>query len=166
MKRRWLALAAFALAGLVVWLIWPTSSVVITAAREKYARLRLGMSEAEVTAVLGEESERHVRCYGEWVADRARYQWTDLRTGPPNPAERNYDLHSWTFADRDSSGRPLYTLAVQGVFDQGRLVELLCTERRDDTTKKWFRELAARLSIRLSFLDAKVKNENLAVPPS
>jgi hypothetical protein len=154
------------LAGLGTWLVWPTSSVVITAAREKYARLQLGMSEAEVTAVLGEEPEGHVRCYGEWVADRARYQWADLRTGPPKPAERIYDRHSWTFADRDSSGRPLHALAVQGVFDQGRLVELLCTERQDDATKKCFRELAAQLSVRLPFLDAKGKNEYLAVPPS
>ena len=52
MKRRRLALVAIALFGVVAWLMWPRPSAVIAAAKEKYARLQLGMSEAEVTAIL------------------------------------------------------------------------------------------------------------------
>jgi hypothetical protein len=165
-RRLRLALSAVALFGVVAWLVWPTSSPVITAAKEKYARLQLGMSEAEVAATLGGPPERNVPCYGEWVEDRKLYRLTDSRNVPnPEPGKRLYDLHAWTFADRDSWGQPYHTLAVQGVIYRGRLVWLLYTERQDNAAKKWLRRLAAQLSLRLTFLDAKVKNENQAVPP-
>src|SRR4051812_43707220 len=127
MRKRRLRLALFAVAllGVVACLVWPTSSPVITAAKEKYARLQLGMSEAEVAAILGEPPERNVPCYGEWVDDRKLYRLTDSRDVPnAESGKRLYQLHGWTFADRDSWGWPCHTLTVQGVFDQGRLVEL------------------------------------------
>ncbi len=165
-RRLRLALLAVALLGVVAWLIEPTSSPTINAAKERYARLQLGMSVAEVTAILGGPPERQVQCYGEWVDDRKLYRLTDSRNVPnPEPGKGLYDLHGWTFADRDPWERPHHTLTVQGVFDQGRLVELLYAERQDNAVKEWLRGLAARLSIRLTFLDAKVKDESQAVPP-
>jgi hypothetical protein len=41
----------------------------------------------------------------------------------------------------------------------------LYTEGQDNAAKRWLRELAARLSLRSTFLDVKVKNENQAIPP-
>src|SRR4051812_48155731 len=97
-RRLRLALLAAALLGAVAWLIGPTPSPAVTAAKEKYARLRLGMSEVEVAATLGGSPERHVQCYGEWVDDRKLYRLSDSRNAPnPGPGKRLYDLYSWTF---------------------------------------------------------------------
>src|SRR5262245_39103928 len=165
-RRLRLALLAVALLGVLAWLVWPQSSLVITAAKEKYARLQLGMPEADVTALLGGPPERDIQCYGEWVEDRKLYRLTETRKVPnPEPGQRIYNLRSWTFADRYSWGQPYHTLTVQGVFDRGRLVWLMSTEGEDNVAKSWLRGVAKSLSIRSTFLKVKVKDENQAIPP-
>jgi hypothetical protein len=46
-RYRWLLLLLVAIAGLATWLFWPN------AMREKYDRIRLGMTRAEVASVMG-----------------------------------------------------------------------------------------------------------------
>src|SRR4051812_16423215 len=72
-RRLRLALLAVTLFGVLVWLVWQTPSPAITAAKEKYARLQLGMSEEEVATILGGQlqlgkaPQEEWQLYGKWV---------------------------------------------------------------------------------------------------
>src|SRR5262245_60526914 len=103
-KRRFrLALLAVALFGVVAWLVWPKSSAVITAAREKYARLTMGMPEAEVATILGDRPEMDRQLYGEWTDARDGRKWYRLTDSPdkrkPGPLERIYKWRAWTISE-------------------------------------------------------------------
>jgi hypothetical protein len=50
-RRRWLLLLLIVFAGLASWLLWPKSAM-----REKYDRIRLGMTSAEVNQIMGRQS--------------------------------------------------------------------------------------------------------------
>ena len=165
-RRLRLALLALALVGVVAWLVWPTSSAVITSAKEKYARLQLGMPEAEVATILGGPPEMDRQLYGEWMDDRKLYLLHYLQFTPnPEPPTRLLVLRDWSFGEQDRSGWSRHLINIQGVFDQGRLVGLLYSEGHDNTAKRWLRELAAGLSFRPTFLDAQVKTERQFIPP-
>jgi hypothetical protein len=49
-RRRWLLLLLIAFAGLASWLLWPKSVM-----RERYGRIQIGMTRAEVAEIMGVE---------------------------------------------------------------------------------------------------------------
>ena len=166
-RRLRLALLALALVGVVAWLVWPTSAV-ITSAREKYARLQLGMADVEVVGILGVAPDFDHWLYGTWMDDRKLYEFESPQfpfPAPPGPTTRLLVGRSWTFGDQGRSGWSRHTLNVQGVFDQGRLVCLQYSEEHDNAARRWLRELAAGLSFRPTFLAAQVKTERQDIPP-
>ncbi len=115
------------------------------------------MPEAEVATILGIPPEVDRQVYGEWIDDRKLYK---LQFTPsPGTTTRLLVHRGWTFGDQD------HHINVQGVFDQGRLVGLIYVEAHDNAAKRWLRELAARLSLRPTFLDVRVKAERQDIPP-
>jgi hypothetical protein len=171
-RRLRLALLAVALFGVVVWLIvawliWPTSSPVITAAKERYARLQLGMSASDVADVLGVPPEKDSPFYGVWVADLKWYRGDyapDNRE--PAPHERLYDYRTWAFDDEDPSGNARQRLFIQTLFNQGRLVLLWSQESRENATTRRLEDLAERLSLNPAILKYFfLKEDRKAIPP-
>jgi hypothetical protein len=172
MRKRRLRLALFAVAllGVVAWLEWPTSSPVIAAAKEKYARLQLGMSEAELVAILGDSPDEDRQLYGEWGINRDGRDYIHLNrptdTGEPGPRERPYRVRTWTFYDGGMSWRAYQEVQFIVYCEQGRLVAIRYAELYDGVGKRTVRELASRLSIRSTSLDVKmVKEEYQTIPP-
>ncbi|MFO0810337.1 MAG: hypothetical protein U0746_17070 [Gemmataceae bacterium] len=169
-KRRRLALLAVALLGVVAWLVWPRSSAVITAAKEKYARLQLGMPESEAVAILGDSPEVDSQLYGEWADTPDGGKWyrlTDPNTRKPKPGERLFNWRAYTFIDGDPrSGWSSRSFQIQVYFDQGRLVAAWYGEGRDNAVKRWLRDLPFMPSRPLPFVDDVVVDEGRqAIPP-
>jgi hypothetical protein len=163
------ALVGVALVGVVTWLVRPKTSALIAAAKEKYPRLQLGMSDAEVAAILGGSPERDRQLYGEWMDTGDGRKWYRLTDSPdtrkPGPAERLYNWRAYTFADPDRSGGSLHLVHIQVYFDQGRLVAAYYNEGHDNALKKWLRDLPVWPSRAPRFLNVVVDEGRKAVPP-
>src|SRR5262245_51297357 len=110
-RRLWLALLAVTLfggvawIGVVAWLAWPTTSAAVTAAKEKYARLQLGMSEEEISTILGKRPYLRTKVYGTWMNDRQWYaKDSPWSISGPRPGQRLYNWCQWDFVDSPGSG--------------------------------------------------------------
>jgi hypothetical protein len=162
-------LVGVALVGVVAWFVWPKSSAVITAAKEKYARLQLGMSEAEVAAILAATPERDRQLYGEWADASDGRKWIRLTDSPatrkPGPNEKLYNWRAYIFVDGNPSGWSLQWFHIQVYFDEGRLVASAYNEAQDNPVKKGLRELGGRPPRALKFLDVIVDEGRQALPP-
>jgi hypothetical protein len=69
-RYRWWLLLLVAVAGLGSWFLWP-----ISAMREKYDRIRLGMTRAEVIAIMGPEQSQA-------ESGRALERWNRFESEP------------------------------------------------------------------------------------
>jgi hypothetical protein len=176
-RRLRLALLAVALLGIVAWIVWPTSSAVIIAAKEKYARLQLGMPEAEVVAILGDAPDMDREVYGEWADNSWGEKWPKLISSQdklillkekrtPGPNEQLFHLRAYNFRDGDPRGWTYQNIHIQVTCEQGRLVAAFFYEQRDNTVKRWLRDGPFKSSRPVPFLDNKVDEGRQAMPPS
>jgi hypothetical protein len=169
-RRLRLALLAVALLGVVAWIVWPRTSAVIIAAREKYAQLYLGMPEAEVLAILGEAPEMDRQLYGEWADDSSGRKWIKLTDSPdkrkPRLDERLYHWRAWTFRAGSRRGWSYQGFHIAVYCEQGRLVAAYFYEDRDNAVKNWLRNGPFRSSRASPYLDPKVDEGRQAIPPS
>jgi len=77
-RYRWWLLALVAVAGLASWFLWPKSVM-----RQRYERIRIGMTLAEVTAIMGAEQS-------EAKSGKDLERWMDI-VGEPSEGSFSYD---------------------------------------------------------------------------
>jgi hypothetical protein len=176
-RRLRLFLIAVALFGVVAWLVWPKSSAIIIAAKETYARLQLGMPEAEVVAILGNAPDMDREVYGEWADNSWGEKWPKLISSQdklillkekrtPGPNEQLFHFRAYDLRDGHPQGWTYQNIHIQVICEQGRLVAASFYELRDNTVKRWLRNGPFNSSRPVPFLDPKVDEGRKAMPPS
>jgi hypothetical protein len=78
-RNRWWLLLLVAIAGLASWLSWPKSPM-----REKYDRIRLGMTMDEVNYIMGSPPAPRTLYSSPWVLESEA--WKSVASEPPLPA--------------------------------------------------------------------------------
>jgi hypothetical protein len=164
-RRRWLALLAVTLFGAVSWLMWPTSPAVITAAKEKYERLQLGMSVEDVETILGRSRDHKSKVYRTWKDNLQWYANDSQVSFPPRHDHPFYEDYQWSFGDYSGGGTAVHRFYINALVRQGRVVALWHSEYRWNKATRLLREVGRRVSLDLPFLREQTAGGHKAIPP-
>jgi hypothetical protein len=145
---------AFMAAGLT-WLAGPGPDIVN--GRKSYEKLRIGMSEAEASSVLGKPPWHKSKLYATWFEDMHWYateEYDDQDDSSPEPDSRLCDWYVWTYGTR--SAWAMETLQIGVLFDKGKVICFWYHEDRENAAERGLKQLARRLSVNPSMLEHAV----------
>jgi hypothetical protein len=147
-----LCIMLVALAAGLAWLTCPSPA--IATARSNYAKLRIGMSVAEVYSILGPNPSNKDKLYGEWSDWIHWYATIHPRDCPnPGPRKKLYDWYQWDFGKGTSWATEEFYIGM--LLDKGKLVCFWYGEHHDNPAERELRRLASRLSLNTSFLERR-----------
>jgi hypothetical protein len=168
--RRWTKLLLLLLGlslGAATWITLTSPPTAVAVAKERCATLRLGMSEAEMAAVLGGPPQWKDKLYGQWLDDLKTYATVHPKNCPgPRPDYALYDWYQWDFGNARGSRWSYHGLSVGAMFDRGRVVSFWYSEHRGNKAQWWLKRFGDSLSLNTSFLtDDYVGHDHVAAPP-
>ncbi len=106
-RYRWWLLLMVGMAGLASWLFWPKSAM-----REKYDRIRLGMTPAEVKEIMGRPPGGIL--YGSpWVLESEA--WKSVASEPPLPEQERIVGEGGFWCDGHTGIMASYEGEVSGI---------------------------------------------------